>query len=64
MPFVLAGIILCALKIAGVTMVATWPWWLVTLPFWIGIAIFFALMLIGGGFVALFVALFAWMDRK
>ncbi|TCG09339.1 hypothetical protein BZM27_05930 [Paraburkholderia steynii] len=64
MLFALAGIILCGLKIAGVTIVATWPWWLVTLPFWIGIAMFFAMLLIGGGLFALAAAFIAWVDRK
>jgi hypothetical protein len=64
MLFALAGIILCGLKIAGLTIVATWPWWLVTLPFWIGIAMFFAILLIGGGLLAIVAGLFSWMDRK
>jgi hypothetical protein len=64
MLFALVGIILCGLKIAGLTMVATWPWWLVTLPFWIGIAMFFAFVLLGGGLLAAFVGLISWMDRK
>lgn len=64
MPFLLVGVILCALKIAGITMVAAWLWWLVTLPFWIGIAMFFVFMLIGGGLVAAFVAIMAWLERR
>lgn len=64
MWYLLAGFILCGLKIAGVTMVAAWPWWLVTLPFWIGIAVFFAVILLGSGLLAACLALFSWMDRK
>lgn len=64
MLYALAGIILCGLKIAGLTIVATWPWWLVTLPFWIGIAMFLVLMIVGGGLLAAVVGFLAWVDRK
>jgi hypothetical protein len=64
MWFALAGFILCGLKIAGVTVVATWPWWLVTLPFWIGIALLLTVLLFGGAMLGLFVGLVSWMDRK
>jgi hypothetical protein len=64
MWFLLAGFILCGLKIAGVTMVATWPWWLVTLPFWIGIAAVIAMLIVGGGLLGLFVGLISWLESK
>lgn len=64
MLYVLAGFILCGLKIAGLTMVATWPWWLVTLPFWIWIAVVIAMLIVSGGLLGLFVGLISWMERK
>lgn len=64
MPLLLIGIILCALKIAGVTLVATWPWWLVTLPFWIGIAAVIAMLIVGGSLLGLFVGIVSWWERK
>lgn len=44
------GIILIVLKVLEVGVVATWSWWLVLLPFYIGIAVvlaFFALFFVG-----------------
>lgn len=64
MLYVLAGFILCGLKIAGLTVVAAWPWWLVTLPFWIGIAAVIVMLIVGGGLLGLFVGLISWMERK
>jgi hypothetical protein len=43
------GVILIMLKIAGISVVATWSWWLVLLPFYIGLLVFF-------GFIALVAA--------
>jgi hypothetical protein len=42
-------IIFLVLKLLGIGVVATWSWWLVTLPLWIGFAIWAALMLFGAG---------------
>jgi len=64
MLYVLVGIILCGLKITGLTMVATWPWWLVTLPFWIGIACVIAMLIVGGSLLGLFVGIVSWVERK
>lgn len=64
MWFALAGFILCGLKIAGVTVVATWPWWLVTLPFWIGIAFALAVLLFGLVAIIATAGLFAREDRE
>jgi len=64
MWLVLAGIILCGLKIAGPTIVATWPWWLVTLPFWISIATVIVFALLGGGLLAALLGLASWLERK
>lgn len=51
------GLILVILKLAGVAPVAAWSWWLVTLPFWFGLAIVAVIALIGAiiiGIAALF----------
>ncbi len=50
----LLGIIFVLLKLFGLTAVATWSWWLVTLPLWFGIAVLIAIVVIG--------ALFAGID--
>lgn len=42
----LAGVVLVVLKLAGVAPVATWSWWAVTAPFWIGILVFLAVMVV------------------
>jgi hypothetical protein len=44
------GLIFVTLKLAGVI---AWPWWIVTIPFWGGVAFVFALVIIGFGLVAL-----------
>jgi len=36
----LLGIVFVTLKLLGITAVANWSWWWVTLPFWVGIPIF------------------------
>lgn len=50
-------LIFLVLKLAGIGIVATWSWWLVTLPLWIGFAAVVVLGLIaliaGAGFAAL-----------
>ncbi|WP_267872556.1 transmembrane Fragile-X-F family protein [Burkholderia pseudomallei] len=40
-------LIFLALKLAGIGVVATWSWWLVTLPLWVGFAVLAALFLVG-----------------
>lgn len=55
------GLILVILKLAGVAPVAAWSWWLVTLPFWIGIVLFvvaLAVMAIIALFVFILAAIF------
>lgn len=44
--FGVIGLILVIMKLGGVMPVAAWSWWLVTLPFWIGLAIFGVVVLI------------------
>lgn len=53
----LLGILFVALKLIGVTEVATWSWLWVLAPFWLGLAILLGVMLIAG-LVALVVAVF------
>jgi len=49
----LLGVIFILLKVVGVTAVATWSWWLVLLPFYIGLAIFAGFMLLIAGGAAI-----------
>ena len=43
----LLGIVFVTLKLFGVTEVATWSWWWVTAPFWVGFALLLAIGVIG-----------------
>lgn len=52
--FGVIGLILVILKLGGVAPVAAWSWWLVTLPFWFGIALFFVVLAVMA-IIALFV---------
>jgi hypothetical protein len=38
-------VVFLALKLAGIGQVATWSWWWVTSPLWIGVAIYLAIIL-------------------
>lgn len=42
------------LKLAGIGIVATWSWWWVTSPLWIGLAIWAVLMVLAGAMAILF----------
>ncbi|AGK46997.1 transmembrane Fragile-X-F family protein [Burkholderia thailandensis MSMB121] len=47
-------LIFLTLKLAGIGVVATWSWWLVTMPLWIGfaalvVAIVAGLFILGAG---------------
>lgn len=44
--FGLLGIVFVTLKLFGVTEVAQWSWWWVTLPFWGGIALGLVILLV------------------
>lgn len=48
------GLILVILKLGGVAPVAAWSWWLVTMPFWIGIVISLVVAAIFGVVAAIF----------
>lgn len=38
--FGLLGVVFVTLKLLGITDVATWSWWWVTVPLWGGLAVF------------------------
>lgn len=57
-------LILLALKLAGIGIVATWSWWLVTLPLWIGIAVAAGLFLFAAVLGGSAAALSAFLPRK
>lgn len=62
--FGLLGILFVGLKLCDVI---GWSWWLVTLPFWGGTALFFAIILgylVGGITVAVICALVEWVKEK
>jgi hypothetical protein len=42
----LTFIVFLALKLAGIGIVATWPWWLVTAPLWMPVVVFLVFLLI------------------
>lgn len=43
----LLGVVFVVCKILGVAPVATWSWWLVLLPFYLGVAIFLGVLIVG-----------------
>lgn len=47
------GLIFVTLKLAGIGVVAAWSWWLVLLPFYIGLVIL-GLVFIVGAFIVWF----------
>ncbi|RQT68101.1 transmembrane Fragile-X-F family protein [Burkholderia cepacia] len=57
-------LILLALKLAGIGAVATWSWWLVTMPLWIGIAIAAGLFVFAAVLGGSLSALAAFLPRK
>lgn len=40
------GLCLVIAKLGGIEPIASWSWWLVTLPFWFGIVVFVAVFVI------------------
>lgn len=40
----LLGVVFVTLKLLGVSAVAEWSWWWVLAPFWGGLALFFAIL--------------------
>jgi hypothetical protein len=61
--FGVVGLILVILKLAGIAPVATWSWWLVTMPFWLGLAISLAFLLVIAGMAAVAFLIAWWADR-
>lgn len=47
----LVFLVLLFLKLAEIGAVATWSWWLVTCPLWIGFVLWLAVVVIFGAFV-------------
>lgn len=39
----LLGVVFVTLKLLGITAVAEWSWWYVTMPFWGGLALVFVI---------------------
>lgn len=60
----LLGFVLVILKAAGVQPVADWSWWIVTMPFWLGLSVtlaFLALFLLGAAIVA---SIGLWLQKR
>ena len=56
----LLGVVFVTLKLLGISAVASWSWWWVTLPFWGGIGLVLAIWIIAVlivGVIALFAKL-------
>lgn len=58
----LLGVVFVTLKLLGITEVATWSWWWVTAPFWIGFAIVIGVLVIGAAGAGLLLAGAAVID--
>lgn len=58
----LLGVVFVTLKLLGITEVATWSWWWVTAPFWIGFAIVIGVLFIGAAGAGLLLAGAAVID--
>lgn len=61
--FGVLGLILVILKLAGVQPVADWSWWLVTLPFWFGLAVVLVFLVVMGVVAAIIFAGKALLGR-
>lgn len=64
----LLGVIFVLAKVFEYGPIATWSWWLVLLPFYLGIAIILGILLVGaisvGGFFGVATLLEKWERRK
>lgn len=63
----LLGVILVLLKVFEITVVAQWSWWLVLLPFYVGLAVFFGIVFGGAAIFAVLyglLALGAWIETS
>lgn len=52
-------VVFLVLKLTGKTVVATWSWWWVTAPLWIGFAIIFAIF-----FISLLIIGLSWLIKR
>jgi hypothetical protein len=52
----LVFIVFLIMKLAGIGMVATWSWWWVTAPLWIGGVVTLIMMLVAGAFAVVIAA--------
>lgn len=62
--FGMIGLCLVIAKLGGIDPVASWSWWLVTLPFWFGIVVviaFIAIFLLVAAIVFILSMLFAFL---
>jgi hypothetical protein len=57
------GVCLVLLKLFELTAVATWSWWLVLLPFYVGLAIFLGLMFGGAAICGIGYVLLAILSK-
>ena len=49
----LLGVVFVTLKLLGITAVAEWSWWWVTMPFWGGLALILGIMAVGMMLIAI-----------
>ena len=62
--FEMIGLCLVIAKLGGIDPIASWSWWLVTLPFWFGIVVviaFLAIFLLVAAIVFILSMLFAFL---
>lgn len=62
--FGMIGLCLVIAKLGGIDPVASWSWWLVTLPFWFGIVVviaFFVIFMLVAAVVFILSMLFAFL---
>lgn len=52
-------VVFLVLKLTGKTVVATWSWWWVTAPLWIGFAIIFAIF-----FISFLIIGLSWLIKQ
>ena len=63
----LLGVVFVTLKLLGITAVAEWSWWWVTLPFWAGIALMLGILAVGAigvGVAFAIAAILDWRDSR
>lgn len=58
------GIILVVCKILEVGVVASWSWWLVLLPFYLGVAVLAVILLIGVFTLSVAYLVESWRNKR